>query len=126
MFICVSEHAASRARSKVERLEARGIVVLRYPAPGGVLNLRDVLSALYRFSIGSVLVEGGSSIFTQFLEERLVDELSIFVTPLMLGGGVPAFGGRRWQTPPFERSTGFRMHRTGKDVLFTTQFRQEK
>jgi diaminohydroxyphosphoribosylaminopyrimidine deaminase/5-amino-6-(5-phosphoribosylamino)uracil reductase len=124
VFICVSEQAASGARSKVQRLEARGIVILRFPAPGGMLRLREVLSALHRFSIGSVLVEGGGSIIAQFLEERLADELSIFITPLMLGAGVPAFGGGRWRNPPIAGSTGFRTQRIGRDVLFTTQFKQ--
>ena len=124
VFLCVSEHAAQRAKLKVRRLEARGVVVLRFPAPNGRIVLRDVLVALYRFSIGSVLVEGGSSIFAQFMEEDLADELSIFVTPLMLGGGIPAFGSGRRRSPPFGRSTGFQGRRVGKDVLFTTQFRQ--
>jgi diaminohydroxyphosphoribosylaminopyrimidine deaminase/5-amino-6-(5-phosphoribosylamino)uracil reductase len=123
VFLCVSERAAANARSKVERLEARGILVLRFPAPHGVLELRDVLAALYRFSIGSVLVEGGSMIIAQFLEKRLVDELSIFVTPLMLGRGVPWSGGGRRTNQPFERSTGFQTRLVGKDALFTTQFR---
>jgi diaminohydroxyphosphoribosylaminopyrimidine deaminase/5-amino-6-(5-phosphoribosylamino)uracil reductase len=124
VFLCVSERAAAAARSKVQRLEGRGILVLRFPAPKGVLGLREVLAALYRFSVGSVLVEGGSSIFTQFLEEGLADELSIFVTPFMLGGGVPVFGSGRRRKPPFGRFTGFQTRRVGKDVLFTTQFRK--
>jgi diaminohydroxyphosphoribosylaminopyrimidine deaminase/5-amino-6-(5-phosphoribosylamino)uracil reductase len=124
VFLCVSERAARGAGSKVERLEARGIVVLRFPAPKGVIGLRDVLASLYRFSIGSVLVEGGSSIVTQFLEEGIADELSIFVAPLMLGGGVPAFGSGRHRNAPLRRSTGFQVRRVGKDVLFTTRFRK--
>jgi diaminohydroxyphosphoribosylaminopyrimidine deaminase/5-amino-6-(5-phosphoribosylamino)uracil reductase len=124
VFLCVSERAARGAKNKVQRLESRGVVVLRFPAPKGTIALRDVLRTLYRFSIGSVLVEGGSSIFAQFLEEGLADELSIFVTPLILGGGVPAFGSRKWRNPPFRLSKGFQVRRVGRDVLFTTQFRQ--
>jgi riboflavin biosynthesis pyrimidine reductase len=108
----------------VQRLEARGVVVLRFAAPKGAIVFGDILRALYKFSIGSVLVEGGSSIFAQFVEEGLADELSIFVTPLMLGRGVPAFSSRRWRNPPFGRPTGFHVRRVGRDVLFTTQLRQ--
>jgi len=124
VFLCVSEAAAASLREKVSRLEARGIVVLRFPAPGGVLDLRGVLPALYRFSIGTILVEGGSSIFSQFLESRLADELSIFVTPLILGGGVPAFGGRDPGRPRVQRFTDFRTQRKGSDILFTAQFKR--
>ncbi len=121
VFLCVSDHAAGAQREKVKRLEARGIVVLRFPATGGMLDLGNVLSALYRFSIGSVLVEGGSSIFTQFLESRIADELSIFVTPLILGGGVPAFGGRDHGMSHMQRFRNFKAHRTGGDILFTAR-----
>jgi len=124
VFLCVSERAARGAKNKVQRLESRGVVVLRFPAPRGTIALRDVLRTLCRFSIGSVLVEGGSSIFAQFVEQGLADELSIFVTPLMLGGGVPAFGSGKWRNPPFRLSKGFQARRVGRDVLFTTQFRQ--
>jgi diaminohydroxyphosphoribosylaminopyrimidine deaminase / 5-amino-6-(5-phosphoribosylamino)uracil reductase len=126
VFVCISERAAARSRTKIGRLEARGILVLRFPAPGGVVRLRDVLLALYRFSIGSVLVEGGGSIFSQFLAQGLADELSIFVTPRLLGAGVSALGGEGRSRPALERSTGFRMRRAGKDILFTTQFTQER
>ena len=124
VFLCVSEHAAAAAKDKVQRLESRGIAVLRFPAPKGMMRLGDVLAALYRFSIGSVLVEGGSSIFAQVMEEGLADELSIFVTPLLLGGGVPLFrSGRRWN-PPSANSPAFQTRRIGRDVLFTTQFKR--
>ncbi len=123
VFVCTSDRAAARARNKVNRLESRGIVVLRFPAPGGVIDLRSVLQALYRFSIASVLVEGGSSIFSQFIGGQLADELSVFVTPSLLGGGVPAFGRTHLKNPLLARSTGFRTSRSGRDVLFTTQFR---
>ncbi|HTY60434.1 MAG TPA: bifunctional diaminohydroxyphosphoribosylaminopyrimidine deaminase/5-amino-6-(5-phosphoribosylamino)uracil reductase RibD [Bacteroidota bacterium] len=126
VFVCVGEQAAARARAKVNRLESRGIVVLRFPAPGGVINLRDILLALYRFSIGSVLVEGGSSIFAQFIRERLADELSIFVAPTMLGVGVPVFGGTTSLRSPFEEGTGFGMEPTGKDVLFSARLRSRR
>jgi len=124
VFLCVSGDAAARVPGKVKRLEARGIVVLRFSAPGGIIDLRDVLSSLYRFSIGSVLVEGGSSIFNQCIEKGLADELSIFITPSMLGSGVPAFGRRIRQNSPSRPTTGFHVHRSGKDILFTTQFKQ--
>ena len=122
VFLCVTEFAAARARRKVKRLEARGIVVLRFPAKGGMLALRDILAALYRFDVGSVLVEGGKSIFTQVLHEQIADELSIFVTPLILGAGVGAFDSGKWKTTELERIKGLRARSVGNDVLFTAHF----
>ncbi len=124
VFVCCSARAALRARRKVERLESRGIVVLRFPAPGGTLVLREILASLYRFSIGSVLVEGGSSLFAQIFRERLADELSIFLTPWILWEGVPVFAEGKKRLPPFDRRSAFWLRRVGKDILFTTQFRR--
>jgi diaminohydroxyphosphoribosylaminopyrimidine deaminase/5-amino-6-(5-phosphoribosylamino)uracil reductase len=124
VFVCCSAPAAARARQKVERLESRGIVVLRFPTPGGRLVLRDILGSLYKFSIGSVLVEGGSSIFAQVITEKLADELSIFVAPRILGEGVPVFAEGERQVPPFDAGSAFTTRRVGKDILFTMQFRQ--
>jgi len=52
------------------------------------LPLQEVLAALGKRGIQSVLVEGGAGIFSSFLREGLWDRLSIFTAPIILGGGV--------------------------------------
>lgn len=59
----------------------------------GFLNLNDVLSILAeKYNITSLMVEGGSQIFTSFIKENLVDEFHIFIAPKILGAGLQAFG----------------------------------
>ena len=65
--------------------------VLEFESPTATLALRPVLRRLHRLNIGSILVEGGQEVFTQFVRERVVDEMSIFLAPRVLAGGISAF-----------------------------------
>lgn len=48
-------------------------------------NLKFILEDLYKRGIRRLLVEGGSTIITEFLNENLVDELQISIAPIILG-----------------------------------------
>lgn len=61
--------------------------------PDGRLPLAPVLAHLGRAGLLSVLVEGGGEVARSFLEARLVDRVTCFVAPKLVGGdGVPALG----------------------------------
>jgi riboflavin biosynthesis pyrimidine reductase len=125
VFVCVDETYAKRRRERIRRLEGRrGIVIIRLKGRGGVLGLDDVLRATYRYGIGSVLVEGGSSVFGQVRDAGVSDEVSIFVAPVMLGHGVRGFpenrrsrGLSQWMSTPVARCVG-------RDVLLHTVRRE--
>jgi len=121
VFLCVAEDAARRLAGKVERLEGRGIAVLRFRTRKGQISLGDVFRELYKFSIGSVLVEGGSSIFNQVVRGHLADELSVFVTPILLGRGVPAFTLCDGGAPAFSSAKELHGRSVGRDMLFTAR-----
>lgn len=69
--------------SAVEALERRGVEVLR-ECDGR--NINDVLTRLGHRSIQSVLVEGGANVAGAFLDAHLVDKVSFFIAPLIIGG----------------------------------------
>ena len=56
------------------------------PVPGGPRNIPEVLDELYRLEIQSVLVEGGSEVAGAFVDARLVDKITLIVTPMIVGG----------------------------------------
>lgn len=56
------------------------------------LNLKSALKELYKEGIASVLVEGGSQIFTSFVKENLFDDMIMFISPKILGCGIPVIG----------------------------------
>lgn len=65
-------------------LAQRGVEIVCDPSGGR--DLRKVLGELHKRSIQSVLVEGGAGVAGAFLDAGLVDKVSIFVAPVIIGG----------------------------------------
>jgi diaminohydroxyphosphoribosylaminopyrimidine deaminase / 5-amino-6-(5-phosphoribosylamino)uracil reductase len=64
-------------------LQSHGVEVV---AGGSVLDLKSILNELGARSIQSVLVEGGPSLAALLLESDLVDKVTFFVAPMLIGG----------------------------------------
>lgn len=81
-------------RSKIATLESRGVEVICDPSNGR--DLRTVLEELGRRSLHSVLVEGGAGVAGNLLEAGLIDKVTLFVGPILIGGreAPNAIGGR--------------------------------
>jgi diaminohydroxyphosphoribosylaminopyrimidine deaminase/5-amino-6-(5-phosphoribosylamino)uracil reductase len=59
----------------------------------GKLDGKDILEKLERqYKITSILVEGGASLHSTFLEKGLADELQLFIAPKFFGSGISTFG----------------------------------
>ncbi len=91
VYVCVSQRVAQRKSGAVRALESKGVKVLKFEGAGGKLPLRTVLRELYNHGIGSILAEGGEQVFSSFVRDRMVQEMSIFIAPRLLGSGTPAF-----------------------------------
>lgn len=61
------------------------------PVPGNAegLSLKPILTDLKQNNITRLLVEGGSQVYGSFIRSGLWDRLTIFVAPILLGGGTP-------------------------------------
>jgi diaminohydroxyphosphoribosylaminopyrimidine deaminase / 5-amino-6-(5-phosphoribosylamino)uracil reductase len=67
------------------------VQLFRTPAnDDGRVNLRDVHRIISEQGVGSLLVEGGSHIWTSFLDEDLVDKVEVVVAPMLIGTGIEA------------------------------------
>jgi diaminohydroxyphosphoribosylaminopyrimidine deaminase/5-amino-6-(5-phosphoribosylamino)uracil reductase len=108
------------------RLIDHGVVVIDVPPdPAGGLDLAAALTALGERGLTRLLVEGGAQLAAALLRARLVDRLSWFHAPLLIGGdGVPALAalGRTGlaDMPAFERVA---VEAVGDDVLTTFRAR---
>lgn len=91
-IICCSEEQVNT--SKADTLKSEGINILSVETnEQGHIILRSMLKKLNEdFGIASILVEGGSSVFSSFLAEGLVDELQLFIAPKIIGNGLQVFG----------------------------------
>ena len=130
-------------RADAPRLDARDVDAVRQPrrlafgrgplpaTPGsdpGVASgmelrsgpLADELAALAADGIQSLLLEGGPTIATAFVEAGLVDKLLLFVAPVLSGAG-PRFLGEHAQ--PLEL-LHLRSEPSGEDVLVEAYLRE--
>lgn len=124
VVLCTSRRAAQRQQNTIAALQSKGVTVLAFSSRAGRVSLRRVLRALYKRRIGSLLVEAGSTTVMQFLDKRLVDELSIFTSPKVYGEGVPLHDGKRArQLQTFMDTTISSMRKVGKDLLLTSTIR---
>lgn len=80
-------------KRKLNRLEKLGVNVIfvKKESPNR-LNLKSVLKELGKKKISSILVEGGGGVFTSFIQQNLFDDILIFLSPKILGQGIPAIG----------------------------------
>jgi diaminohydroxyphosphoribosylaminopyrimidine deaminase/5-amino-6-(5-phosphoribosylamino)uracil reductase len=76
--------AGKAAGGRIEALESRGIEVIADSEKGR--NMIVVLEALGNRDIQSVLVEGGAGVAGKLLDAALVDKVSFFIAPTIIGG----------------------------------------
>jgi len=84
---------ASAGAAKIKKAKEAGAEVVVVPAVKGGLSLKRVLKELAKRQIVSVLVEAGPTLAASLLRAGLVDKLSVFVSPTVMGSeGLAAVG----------------------------------
>jgi diaminohydroxyphosphoribosylaminopyrimidine deaminase/5-amino-6-(5-phosphoribosylamino)uracil reductase len=76
-------------KEKIKKITVKGARVIQFKS--GVdeqIKLKDVLVKLGEEKITSLFVEGGSNIFSQFMDGNYFDEIIILQAPIILGKGV--------------------------------------
>ena len=74
--------------SNLKEFNKIGIKTIQFDCKNQRFDLRKVLKEFGKLGIASVLVEGGSQIFSQFIEENIYNELKIFISQKFLGKGI--------------------------------------
>ena len=69
---------------KVERFISKGVEVIR--CGKNKINLKKLLAILVKKGIKRIIVEGGGTTNWYFFKEKLVDEITLTVTPYIIGG----------------------------------------
>ncbi len=69
---------------KISELKNEGVEVINI-AEGG-RNLQGVLQELGKREVQSVFVEGGAEVAGSFYDAKLIDKISFFVAPIVIGG----------------------------------------
>lgn len=92
LILVTSKESITKVR-KIKKLKELGAQILFIRKnKEGKIDLKQTLRELAKLNITSVLVEGGSRVFTSFIKEKLFDDILVFVSPKVLGGGLPVVG----------------------------------
>lgn len=122
VFLFVSKQAINSQPSKAKYFKSIGVTLIALAGRNADLNLKSILHALYARQIGSILVEGGSSVFSTFIRQGFVDELSVFCSPLIFGNGIQRFSEANYSNGMLREmmlSSSFSARESGTDILFT-------
>ena len=90
-LIVVGDAAGAEREHAIEELGGRVLRIAESPDRSG-LDVAQILEALGRQGIESVLVEGGKRLITSLLLARAVDRLVTVIAPKIIGQGVEAVG----------------------------------
>lgn len=71
-------------RDRVVALEAKGVKVVECGLEK--VDVSRALQIMFEMGLRRVLVEGGGSVRWSFLKEGLVDEVFVYITPIIMGG----------------------------------------
>jgi diaminohydroxyphosphoribosylaminopyrimidine deaminase / 5-amino-6-(5-phosphoribosylamino)uracil reductase len=96
------------------KLRQQGVTVLELPQNR---MLPALAAALGKLGILRVLCEGGGILAGALLQARLVDELCVFLSPMLIGGPVGATGQTEW---PLKHAPRFELKESrpvGKDLF---------
>lgn len=59
------------------------------PQRNGAINPAAIIEALFAKGLRRILVEGGASTVSRFIDARAVDRLHVLVAPVIIGSGLP-------------------------------------
>lgn len=86
-MVVTTSHAAHSEPEKMDKLHNAGIETLMVAEKDHRCDLSQMLAELGRRGIQQLLVEGGATVLSVFLREKLVDEVNVYIAPLLLGNG---------------------------------------
>ncbi len=112
--------------ARVEALEKAGADVI---VAGGdrVERIPTALAELGRREVTSLLLEGGATLAGSFLDAGELDDLRLFIAPLLVGGSeaAPIAGGRGVpEIAAAQRALAMAWERSGEDLLVRARLRE--
>jgi diaminohydroxyphosphoribosylaminopyrimidine deaminase/5-amino-6-(5-phosphoribosylamino)uracil reductase len=85
---CCLIAVGSEARdADVERLRAAGAEVVRFPSDGRLVDMQALLQHLAERGCINILAEGGGRVLGALFDGGLVDKVTAFLAPAIIGGG---------------------------------------
>ncbi|HTZ86957.1 MAG TPA: bifunctional diaminohydroxyphosphoribosylaminopyrimidine deaminase/5-amino-6-(5-phosphoribosylamino)uracil reductase RibD [Solirubrobacteraceae bacterium] len=115
------------ARADTDALEAAGAQVLVATGENEPARVRSALDQLGTMGVASVLLEGGPHLAGAFLDAGEIDELRLFLAPMLLGGSAardPMEGMGVERISEAMRALSFECSRVGEDLMISARLRE--
>jgi len=115
------------AHADTDALEAAGVQVLVATGENEPARVRSALDQLGALGIASALLEGGPHLAGAFLDAGEIDELRLFLAPLLLGGSTardPLEGKGVERISEALRARTFDCERIGEDLLISARLHE--
>jgi diaminohydroxyphosphoribosylaminopyrimidine deaminase/5-amino-6-(5-phosphoribosylamino)uracil reductase len=115
------------AHADTDALEAAGAQVLVATGENEPARVRSALDQLGAQGVASALLEGGPHLAGAFLDAGEIDEVRLFLAPLLLGGGGardPLEGKGTEHISEALRALTFDFERIGEDLLISARLRE--
>ena len=115
------------ARADTDALEAAGVQVLVATGENEPARVRSALEQLGARGVTSVLLEGGPHLAGAFLDAGEIDEIRLFLAPLLLGGSAardPLEGKGVERISEALRAITFDCESVGDDLLISARVRE--
>lgn len=115
------------SKNRIDAVRKKGATVEVVSQEGPSIQLESALRRLKEIGIHSLLSEAGPRLMSGFFEERLIDEVAVFVSPKLIGGRVHvAFSGIESDLMADARQLeNMRIQTVGTDVLLTGILRKD-
>ena len=115
------------ARADTDALEAAGAQILVATGENEPARVRSALDQLGALGVASLLLEGGPHLAGAFLDAGEIDELRLFLAPLLFGGRTardPLEGEGVERISDALRALTFDCERVGEDLLVSARLRE--
>ena len=116
-------------RSKIRDIERLGAQVLICPLKNNRVDLVFLVRSLGKMGIDSILIEGGSTLAFQAVREGIVDKVTSFISPKILGGKeapTPLGGEGIGRMDDAVKITGWKFKKMGEDILVEGYIRESE
>jgi diaminohydroxyphosphoribosylaminopyrimidine deaminase/5-amino-6-(5-phosphoribosylamino)uracil reductase len=124
LSIVVSRAAA---RADIDALEAAGVQVILATGENEPARVRSALDQLGSIGVSSILLEGGPHLAGAFLDAEEIDELRLFLAPMLLGGSAardPLEGEGVERIAEAVRAMTMSCESIGEDLLISARLRE--
>ena len=115
------------ARSDTDALEAAGVQVLVATGENEPARVRSAMDQLGALGVMSILLEGGPHLAGAFLDAGEIDEIRLFLAPLLLGGSAardPLEGEGVERISEALRAISVHCESIGEDLLISARVRE--